>query len=393
MKKFLALLVTALMIFLWIVTLTDIGGLGPIKDRMKFGLDLSGGVYVVMEAQTDAEGSSLSDLMKQTQLIIERRVNEMGLSEPVVTIEGENRIRVELPGADDPEEAIRTIGRTAQLQFLLADGSLVLDGGMVKDAGVAMDQQSGGFVVTLEFDAAGTTAFAEGTKTAYAGTVTPAISGVDARAIAIALDGEIISAPTVNEPILSGNAQITGGFSEDEAVTLARLIRSGALPVELIEVNSSVQSASIGMGALRMSLIGGAVGIGLILILMLVIYRIMGLAANIALLLYVPATFWVLNLCGGVLTLPGLAGIILSVGMAVDANVIIFARIREEIQQGKTIRVAVSMGFRRAMGTIIDSQITTVIAAVVLYMLGTGPVKGFAFTLMIGIVLSIFTAA
>ncbi|MDR2356291.1 MAG: protein translocase subunit SecD [Clostridiales Family XIII bacterium] len=394
MKKFLALLFTICIILLWLVTLTDIGGLGPIANRTKLGLDLSGGVYVVMEAQTDATGQELSELMKQTQLVIENRVNEMGLSEPVVTIEGENRIRVEIPGAENPEEAIREIGKTAQLRFLLADGSLVLDGSMVKDAGVAYDQERGsGYAVTLEFDAAGTEAFAAATNAAYAGTVTSAIQGVDARAIAILLDDEIISAPNVNTPILNGNAQITGNFSEDEAVTLARQIRAGALPTELAEVNSSVQSASIGIDALKMSLIGGAVGVGFILLLMLVIYRIMGLAANIALLLYIPAIFWILNLFKGVLTLPGIAGVILSIGMAVDANVIIFARIREEIQQGKTVRVAVSAGFRRAMGTIIDSQVTTFIAAVVLYQFGTGPVRGFAFTLIIGILLSIFTAA
>ncbi|MDR1247343.1 MAG: protein translocase subunit SecD [Clostridiales Family XIII bacterium] len=393
MKKFLALLIAIFTVLLWVVTLTGIGSLGPIMDRTKLGLDLSGGVYVVMEAQTDAEGQELSELMKQTQLIMERRINEMGLSETVVTIEGENRIRVEMPGADDPEEAIREIGKTAQLQFMLADGSLVLDGSMVNDAGVAMDQQGGGYVVTLEFDSAGTEAFARGTQTAYSGSVTPVLPGVGAKSIAIILDDEIISAPNVETPILNGNAQITGRFDEDEAITLARQIRAGALPAELVEVNSSVQSAAIGMDALQMSLIGGAVGVLLILLLMLGIYRIMGLAADIALLLYIPATFWILNLLGGVLTLPGIAGIILSIGMAVDANVIIFARIREEIQQGKTIRVAVSAGFKRAMGTIIDSQVTTIIAAIVLYQFGTGPVRGFALTLMIGIVVSIFTAA
>ncbi|MDR2133303.1 MAG: protein translocase subunit SecD [Clostridiales Family XIII bacterium] len=393
MKKFLAILVTVFIILLWVVTLTGLGGLGPITDRTKLGLDLSGGVYVVMEAQTEATGAELSDLMKQTQLVIERRVNEMGLSEPIVTIEGENRIRVELPGADDPEEAIRNIGKTAQLRFLLADGSLVLDGSMVKDAGVARNQEKEGYAVTLEFDAAGTAAFAEGTKTAFAGSVTPAIPGVDAKSIAIVLDDDIISAPNVETPILNGSAQITGSFGEEEAITLARQIRAGALPAELLEVNSSVQSAAIGLGALKMSLIGGAIGVGIVLLLMLVVYRIMGLAANIALLLYVPGIFWILNLFGGVLTLPGIAGVILSIGMAVDANVIIFARIREEIGQGKTVRVAVSAGFRRAMGTIIDSQITTIIAAVVLYQLGTGPVRGFAMTLILGILLSIFTAA
>jgi SecD/SecF fusion protein len=393
MKRFIAIVVTALIIFLWVITLAGVGTIGPIQDKVKLGLDLSGGVYVVMEAQTEATGQELTDLMKQTQLVIERRVNLMGLSEPVVTIEGEKRLRVELPGAEDAESAIAAIGQTAQLMFLLADGSLVVDGSQVKTAAPAIDQQRGGYVVNLEFNSTGTEAFAEGTRKALSGTVTPALSGVGAGAIAIVLDGEIISAPNVNSVITGGSAQIEGSFTEDEAVTLATLIRGGSLPVPLEEVNASIQAAKLGIESLKMSLLAGAIGVALIFLFMLIVYRIMGLAANLALLLYVPAIFWILTLMGNVLTLPGIAGIILSVGMAVDANVIIFARIKEEIIEGKTVRVAVSSGFRRAMGTIIDSQITTIIAAVVLYQLGTGPVRGFAMTLMIGIILSIFTAA
>ncbi|MDR0424095.1 MAG: protein translocase subunit SecD [Clostridiales Family XIII bacterium] len=383
---------TVLIIFLWVITLTGLGGIGPIMDKVKLGLDLKGGVYVVMEAQTDATGVELEDLMKQTQLVLEKRVNAMGLSEPVVTIEGETRLRVELPGAEDAEAAIDAIGRTAMLQFVLADGSFVLDGSQVKNAGATISQEKGGYAINLEFNSEGTEAFAEGTRKARSGTVNPTVPGVAASAIAIILDGEIISAPVVNDVILNGSAEITGNFTEDEAVTLAQLIKAGSLPAELKEVNSSIQAGKLGIDALKMSLYAGAIGILLIFILMLVIYRVMGLAANISLLIYIPAIFWVLTLLGGVLTLPGVAGIILSIGMAVDANVIIFARIREEILNEKTVRVAVSSGFKRAMGTIIDSQITTIIAALVLYQFGTGPVRGFAMTLMIGIVLSIFTA-
>ncbi|MDR3242445.1 MAG: protein translocase subunit SecD [Clostridiales Family XIII bacterium] len=393
MKKVLAIITGLLIVFLWIITLTDLGNIGPLNDKIKLGLDLSGGVYVVMEAQTDASGEKLSDLMKQTQLVIEERVNEMGLSEPVVTIEGEKRIRVDLPGAENAEEAIETIGKTAQLQFFMADGSFVLDGGQVEDAGVTIDQEHGGYAVTLSFSGEGAKAFEEATRRALSGTVASAMEGVRSGAIAIVLDGKIISAPQVNAVITNGDAIITGNYSENEAIEMALLIRAGALPVQLEEVNASEIAASLGIDALKMSLIAGAIGVALIFALMAVMYRVMGLAANLALLLYIPLIFWIMTLLGSVLTLPGIAGIILSVGMAVDANVIVFARIREEILSGKSVRVAVNSGFRRAMTTIIDSQVTTMIAGVVLYQFGSGPVRGFAMTLMIGIVISIFAVA
>ena len=392
MKRVLAVLFVIIIVAGWYLTLVGAGPIQPLKDRMKLGLDVKGGVYVVMEAKTDLKGDDLREAMEQTQAVIEERVNQMGLAEPVVTIEGEKRIRVELPGAEDAQEAIDQIGRTAQLQFALADGTIVLDGGNVKDATIATDNESAGYAVALEFDSEGSDLFHQATSQAYSGAVTSAIEGVDNKAIMIILDGQIISAPRVNEPISGGQCSITGGFSQEEASNLAALIRGGALPLELEEINSSVQSAKIGYNALEMSVYAGIIGLAIILIIMLVAYRAMGIAADLALLLYVIIVLNIMSAMGSVLTLPGIAGIILSVGMAVDANVVIFSRIREEIESGKTVRVAVQTGFKRAMKTVVDSQVTTLIAAVILYQIGTSAVKGFAFTFMIGIIVSIFTA-
>ena len=392
LKRVFAVLFVIIIVAGWYLTLVGAGPIQPLKDRMKLGLDVKGGVYVVMEAKTDLKGDDLREAMEQTQAVIEERVNQMGLAEPVVTIEGEKRIRVELPGAEDAQEAIDQIGRTAQLQFALADGTIVLDGGNVNDATIATDNESAGYAVALEFDSEGSDLFHQATSQAYSGAVTSAIEGVDNKAIMIILDGQIISAPRVNEPISGGQCSITGGFSQEEASNLAALIRGGALPLELEEINSSVQSAKIGYNALEMSVYAGIIGLAIILIIMLVAYRAMGIAADLALLLYVIIVLNIMSAMGSVLTLPGIAGIILSVGMAVDANVVIFSRIREEIESGKTVRVAVQTGFKRAMKTVVDSQVTTLIAAVILYQIGTSAVKGFAFTFMIGIIVSIFTA-
>ncbi len=392
LKKVLAVLFVIIIAVGWYLTIFGAGPIDPIKDRMKLGLDIKGGVYVVMEANTDLKGEELAKAMEQTQAVIEERVNQMGLAEPVVTIEGEKRIRVELPGAEDAQEAINSIGTTAQLQFALADGTIVLDGGNVKDAEAVMDNEAAGYAVALEFDSKGADLFHDATQTAYSGAVTSAVQGVPNDAIMILLDGSIISAPFVNEPISGGKCTITGGFSQEEASNLAALIRGGALPLELEEVNSSVQSAKIGYNALEMSVYAGIIGLILVMLIMVIAYRGMGIAADLALLFYVLIVINIMAFMGSVLTLPGIAGFILSVGMAVDANVVIFSRIREEIVNGKTIRVAVQQGFRRAMSTVIDSQVTTLIAAVILYEIGTSAVKGFAWTFMIGIVVSIFTA-
>lgn len=389
MKKALAIVLVLLITIGWVISLT---GIGPsLKDEIKLGLDLKGGVYVVMEAQTDATGSELADLMEQTQLVIEERVNEMGLSEPLVTIEGEKKIRVELPGVEDADAAIKTIGKTAQLEFILGDGTIVLDGSNVKNAGVGKDEK--GFnAVDLEFDSAGATLFEEATRKALSGEIINPDTGASDSTIYITLDGKVISQPRVSTVISGGRAQIVGSFTDDEMTELALLIRGGALPVGLEEVQTSLVGPTLGIDSLNMSVFAGVIGVGAILILMLVMYRMMGLVANFALLLYIMLVFWVLAIFSAVLNLPGIAGIILSIGMAVDSNVIIFARIKEEYLNDKSLRVSVDSGFKRALTTIIDSQLTTLIAGVVLYQFGTGPVRGFAMTLMIGIVISVITA-
>lgn len=398
-KRVLAILICLVTIAGWYISVFGIGSMDSVKDKLKLGLDIEGGVYVVMEAQTNETGDALKTTMEQTQAVIENRVNQLGLSEAVVTIEGKDRIRVELPGVEDTNAAIEQIGRTAQLHFLLADGSIILDGGDVKNASIGQDNENGGYLIQLEFSADGGKAFEEATGKASSGTVNSVIPDgnggvIDNKSIVIMLDEDIISAPTCDQTISGTSCVITrpGGFGQEEAGSLAALIRGGALPTPLEEIESSVQSATIGYEAFDKSLVAGAIGLGLVFILMLLMYNVLGLVADIALLLYVIIVVWIMVAMGSVLTLPGIAGIILSIGMAVDANVIIFARIKEEIGAGRTVRVAVSSGFRRALTTVLDAQITTLIAAVVLYEIGTATVKGFALTLMIGIVVSIFTA-
>lgn len=391
MKRVFAAVLAVLIVLLAVLSVTGLGSLEPVQDKLKLGLDFKGGVTVVMEAQTDATGAELAELMEQTQGVIENRVNQLGLSEPVVTIEGENRIRIELPGAEDADEAIATIGKTAQLIFMTGDGNVVLDGSMVKEAGVSRDEM-GYPAVSLEFDAEGTKRFAEATEACYNGQIKNAATGAVDRIIYIILDNQVISNPGVSSVIPNGKAIISGNFTDDYAIELARLIRAGALPVDLKEVETSVVGPSLGIDSLSSSVTAGVIGVGLVFLIMLIGYFGMGLVADFALLLYVTLTFWILAVFSAVLNLPGIAGIVLGIGMAVDANVIIFTRVREEYQEGKTPRVAVQSGFKRAFITVLDAQITTLIAGVVLYALGTGAVKGFALTLMISIFVSVFTA-
>ena len=368
-KRGLAVLVIIALVFGWFVTLFGIGGVDSVKDALKYGLDINGGVYVVMEAQTDITGDELAELMDQTRAVLDNRVNQMGVAESSVTIEGDKRLRVEIPGVDNAEEAIEAIGRTAKLTFILADGTIVVDGSNVKDAQIATDGSN--YKILLEFDSEGAGLFEEGTRKALSGEVTSSIDGVLSNQIAIVLDNEIITHPEVQNVISGGSCEITGGYTKEEASTTAALIRGGALPVELVEIQSSVQTATIGADALDKSIVAGAIGLGIVFVLMLVFYGMLGLIADIALLLYVVLFLWAMVGMGVVLTLPGIAALILSIGMAVDANVIIFARIKEEIAAGKSIRVAVDAGFKNALTTVLDAQITTLIAAVVLFEVGT----------------------
>ena len=399
-RKVIAVLIVLLLIASWVVSFTGAGDkFKNLGEQLKYGLDINGGVYVLLEADTPETGTELAGIMNQTKSVLENRVNAMGISEPQVSIEGTNRIRVEMPGVENAEEAIKQIGRTAQLQFFLADGTLALNGDGVKDSQMSTDSQNGGYKITIDFTGDGSNKFADATEKAYSGNVEAKMTDesgnlVDPTAIVIALDDEVISAPVVHEKINSTSCEITrsGGFSETEASQLAALIRGGALPANLTEINSSVQTATIGADALNLSVKAGAIGLGLVMLVMLFVYGALGLVADLALMLYVQLVLWTMVFIGSVLTLPGIAGIILSLGMAVDSNVIIFTRIREEIAKGKSIRVAVDMGYKAALSTVIDSQTTTLVAAFVLYLFGTTSVRGFALTLMIGTVMSVITA-
>lgn len=395
-KSCLAVLIIIALVAGWYISIFGIGKkVDKISDQLKYGLDINGGVYVLLEADTNETGAAKTKIMEQTKTVLEKRVNAMGISEATVSIEGTDRLRVEMPGVENAEEAIEQIGKTAQLQFLLADGTPVMTGDAIKDAGIATDTDNGGYKITMEFTSQGSDLFADATEKAASGQVQSMMEGyIDNKAIIIMLDNDIVSAPTVKEKISSRSCEITSpkGFSEAEASSTAALIRGGALPATLTEINSSVETATIGKDALTKSVKAGIVGLAIVMLLMVLVYGALGIVADIALLIYIQMILWGMAAVGTVLTLPGIAGIILSIGMAVDSNVIIFTRIREEIAKGKSIRVAVDMGFQSAFTTVIDAQTTTLIASIVLYLIGTTSVKGFALTLMIGTVCSIITA-
>lgn len=349
--------------------------------RIEQGLDLSGGVDIVYEADketvTDAE-------MQAAISLLQGRLDWNGWTEAEVAREGDKRIRVQIPGVEDAEEAIQQIGQTAQLSFVDEDGNVLLTGDMVKDASKqvgATDANSPSQpYVALEFNEEGTERFAEATAANIG------------KPIYIVMDTEVISAPTVQAAITDGQAIISGSFTGEEAEQLASLIRAGSLPFNLNVMQMKNVGARLGADALSTGIHAGIVGIALVLVYMLFAYKLLGFAADWALVIYVGLELVVLSLFHVTLTLPGIAGIVLSVGMAVDANVVIFERVKEELVLGKTLRNALKIGFKRATPAIMDGNITTLIAAAVLFFLGSGTVKGFATTLMIGIVISMFTA-
>lgn len=350
----------------------------PLALSIKQGLDLQGGTHVVLQAVDTPEAKVDDDAVQRVVKIIERRINELGLTEPIVQRQGERRIIVELPGVKEPEKAIELIGKTALLEFQDESGKTVLTGKDLKDAKAQIDQNRN--LVALEFTDEGGQKFAELTAKNIGKT------------IAILLDKQMLTNPVVQEAIPSGKAVITGNRSIEEAQRLAILLRSGSLPVKVDIIETRSVGPTLGQDSKDKSQKAFAIGIGAIIIFMLAFYRLSGFVANATLLLYVLMLLASLKALNATLTLPGIAGIILSMGMAVDANVLIFERFKEEYRSGKTLRAAMDAGFDRAFTTILDSNVTTLFAAVVLFFLGTGTVKGFAITLGLGILLSMFTA-
>jgi preprotein translocase subunit SecD len=374
-----------------VLILTVAGGLAvnPILKNLKLGLDLQGGVHVVLLADDPRDGEVSKKDMEQLTAVMRERVDELGVGETVIQPEGRDRLIIELPGVQDPEQAVEAIGRTAYLEFKTSDGETILTGQDLKDAQGALNPTTQEPLINLEFNREGSKVFAEVTQR-----LTDEYRRDDPRrSIGIYLDDKLLTNPMVNEAIPNGQAQISGGFASlDEAANLAALLRAGALPVNVEIIEKRTVGPTLGIDSLEKSkqaIIWGLLGI---MVFMVILYRVPGLIADFALGVYALLVVGVMVGINAVLTLPGIAGLLLSVGMAVDCNIIIFERIREEIRLGKTIRASVDAGFNRAIRTVMDANITTLIAAAVLYQFGTGPVRGFAVTLSIGIFASILTA-
>ena len=340
------------------------------------GLDLQGGVSVLMEIQED---NVSSDVRQRTKQLLELRVNKIGVAETVVTEEGDKRIRIDIPGAYDSNEIVEDLSKTGNLEFRDSDGNVLLTGKDVKEATAVLDSTSSP-VVSLEFNDDGKEKFAEVTANNIG------------NAISIYMDDELVSSPVVQSAITDGKAVINGMSSMDEATNLAGIISSGALPVEIKAVSVTNVGAQLGSEALPNAIKAGVIGVGIIFLFIIIYYRIPGLFASIALTLYITLVLLLFTEMKVALTLPGIAALLLTIGMAVDANILIFERIKEELSRGISVKSAVKAGFENAMSSIVDSNSTTFIAALILYFIGSGSVKGFAVTLMIGIVLSLFTA-
>ena len=371
------ILMAVVIIFLGFTTAVGFGktGTGAMRN-IKLGLDLAGGVSITYQVEDEnPTAEQMSDTIYKLQLRVEQYSTEASVYQ-----EGDDRISIEIPGVTDANQILDELGKPGSLEFQTSDGESVITGADVQTASVQSGQDDMGnaeYSVELVLNDEGTQKFADATEANIG------------QPISIIYDGETISSPTVQSAITGGTAYITGNFTYEEADNLASTIRIGGLQLELKELRSNVVGAQLGEEAISTSLMAGAIGFGLVFIFMICVYY---LAAGIALVIYTELVLVILNAFNVTLTLPGIAGIVLSIGMAVDANVIIFARVREEMARGKSIKNALKAGFQKAMSAIIDGNVTTLIAAAVLWFMGSGTVKGFAQTLAIGIVVSMFTA-
>lgn len=382
----------------------------PPQPRVRLGLDLQGGSYLVLEARSTPTVQVTSAKVDDAMRVIQNRIDQLGVSEPTLQRSGENRIIVELPGIQDPERAIELIGKTALLEFVdtgttqlphgaqwSADGKtvtlpppaqpiqlqkkIILTGADLADAQAAFDQTTSEPIVNFQFKGAGAKTFEDFTAQNIG------------KYLTIVLDNEVISSPVIRDRITGGRGQISGGFTDlTEARDLAVLLRGGALPVPVVPVERRSVGPTLGHDSLEATLGAGVIAGIMVLLFMLLLYGVPGLLADLALGIYGLLLLAALVALDATLTLPGIAGFILTVGMAIDANILIFERIKEELRSGKALRSAIQAGWTRAFSAILDSNVTTIIGALVLFALGTGPVKGFAVTLAIGVMISLFTA-
>ena len=365
--------------YVWLLLVIFVPALILYFNKVKLGLDLRGGTSVVLQAQGKIE----PDTMNKVKNIIERRVNSIGVAEPVIQLSGNDKLIVELAGIKDPQKAIELIGTTAKLEFRIKNkdgsyGPVLLEGSALKSAGVSRDQV-GMPSVSFELNSQGANTFAKITRENIG------------KQLAIMLDNKEQSAPTINSEINGGSGIITGRFSIEEANNLANLLKSGALPVEIKIVENRTVGATLGVDSIRQTGIAGLIALGVISVFMIAIYKIPGIVADIALLINGVLVLGLLSGIGAALTLPGIAGFILTLGMAVDSNVITYERIKEELRLGESLHDAVERGYENAFPAIIDGNLTTMLVAAVLFFLGTGPIKGFAVTLALGVVATVIT--
>jgi preprotein translocase subunit SecD len=374
----------------------------PIQSKIKLGLDLQGGVSVLLQLEPSPEVPTINRAIQgQVMQVIDARINGLGVAEPQISTVGNDRILVELPNVKNPDEAVRSLKDVAKLDYKImppavyeramsdkkyADdpngaykdsGPIVYSGADIKSAASAPSQAGTGW--RIEFETKDAAKF---------GAMTQANLGKE---LGLFLDKKFTSAATI-QGVITDNGEITGNFTEDDTIRIANDINAGALPVPVKVIENDTVGPILGAIDLQKSMYAAMVGLGLVLVFMLVVYRLPGFLADIALIVYVLMLLGLLAGVHAVLTLPGIAGFVLSVGMAVDANVLIFERLKEEIWAGKTLRAAVQIGFRRAFTAVFDSHFTTIVGAGVLFMLGTGTVKGFAYTLFWGTAFSLFTA-
>ncbi len=390
-----------------------LGGLiGSGGQRSLEVADAGGGLIRITVPQA-AITERIRQTIEQSIQIVERRVNQLGTVEPVIQRQGQDRILVQVPGLQDPSRLKELLGKTAKMEFRMVDTTvppdqaqqgrvppdsevlmsstspkipyvikkqILVSGGDLTDAQPGFDQRSGEPIVSFRFNTSGSRKFAQATSENVG------------QPFAIVLDNEVISAPVIREPITGGSGQISGSFTVQQANDLAILLRAGALPAPLTVIEERTVGPGLGQDSIEKGELAAYVGSIMVIVFMLVTYRLFGVFANIAVAINVAMIFGVLSLLNATLTLPGIAGIVLTVGIAVDSNVLIYERIREELRGGRNAISAIDAGFRRALSTILDSNITTFIAAAVLFYIGTGPVRGFAVTLGIGIITTVFTA-
>jgi preprotein translocase subunit SecD len=390
-----------------------LGGLLGSNGQRSLDVSDAGGGVIRLTVTPAAINERIRQTIEQSIQIVERRINQLGTVEPVIQRQGTDRILVQVPGLQDPTRLKELLGKTAKMEFRMVDtavspdqaqhGSLppdddllmsasapkvpyvvkkqvLVSGGELSDAQPGFDQRSGEPIVSFKFNSTGARKFAQATAENVG------------QPFAIILDNEVISAPVIREPIPGGQGQISGNFTVQSANDLAILLRAGALPAPLTTIEERTVGPGLGQDSIAKGELAAYVGAIMVVVFMLVTYRLFGVFANVAVVINVAMIFGLLSLLNATLTLPGIAGIVLTVGIAVDSNVLIYERIREELRGGRTAIAAIDAGFKRALSTILDSNITTFIAAAVLFYIGTGPVRGFAVTLGIGIITTVFTA-